>query len=363
MRRAIELARGGAGKVEPNPRVGAVLLRRGRIVAEGFHEAYGGPHAEVAALRGTKGDTLVVTLEPCSTRGKTSACTEAIRRRGVRRVVWALDDPGPENGGKAQAILEGAGVEVVRGVARREAAPLLRWFRRALALERPWVVAKWAMTLDGKIASREGDSRWVSGEAARAAVHELRGRCEALAVGVGTVLADDPLLTPRGRSRLSSPPLRIVFDSRLRTRPEARLFSDRSSPVVIATGREADPERERALRQRGAEVLRFGVDGEGRVEVTEVLRVLRQGGVRRLLLESGGALAASFFAAGAVDQVIAFVAPKVAGGAGAPTPVGGAGVARMAQALPAAEWFEDRVGEDLQVVAFLGEGAALPGGA
>ena len=362
MRRAIEIAQRGAGEVEPNPRVGAVLLKKGKVVGEGFHEAYGGPHAEIGALRKGKGDTVVVTLEPCSTEGKTPPCVEALRRAGVRRVVWALDDPSPANGGKAKAALEAAGIEVVRGVLAKEAEPLLRWFRRGISMERPWVIAKWAMTLDGKIGSRDRDAKWVSGEEAREAVHQLRGRCEAIVVGVGTLLADDPLLTPRGKSLLPGPPLRVVFDSGLRTPPEAKIFSDKSCPVVIATLAGADAEREKILRERGAEVIRLGTDASGGVSVAEVLKALWGSGVRRLLLESGGKLAASFFAAGAVDQVVAFVAPKVAGGASAPTPVEGTGVSKMGEALGAAEWFSTKVGEDLRLTALFPEGTVPPAG-
>ena len=357
MREAIALAERGVGEVEPNPPVGAVALREGKIAGRGWHRAYGDPHAEIEALAaaGGKADTIVASLEPCSTAGKTPPCTEALVRAGVRRVVFGATDPSPANGGRALAALEKAGIAVEAGVLADEAGALLARFREALARDRPWTIAKWALTLDGKIATRSGDSRWVTSEAAREAVWELRGRCEAVAVGSGTVLADDPLLTPRDRCRLASPPLRVIFDSQARTPPTARGLADRTAPTLLATTARAPAERVAALEAAGAEVARFPPDAAGRVPIPEVLRLLHLRGVRRLLLESGGALAAAFLEARALDQVVAFVAPKIVGGSGAPGPVGGEGVARMADAISLDRLRVAPVGPDLRLTGFVVE--------
>ncbi|HLU37788.1 MAG TPA: bifunctional diaminohydroxyphosphoribosylaminopyrimidine deaminase/5-amino-6-(5-phosphoribosylamino)uracil reductase RibD [Planctomycetota bacterium] len=364
MREALALAARGRGNVEPNPRVGALALRDGEIVGRGFHRAWGEPHAEVEALRdaakaGARPDTVVVTLEPCAAEPgeggkKTGSCTRALLEAGVRRVVYGASDADPRHRGRGPGLLRAAGVEVVGGVEAEACAALNRPFARWLTLARPWTIAKWAMSLDGKIATRTGASRWISGEAARRSVHELRARVDAVAVGFRTVLRDDPLLTVRDVPGPS--PLRVVIDPEAALPLGTRLVQTaREVPVLALVGAQAPEERCVALATAGVEVLRVGASGEvagsRAFDVAAAWRLLRGRGVRRLLVEGGGRLAASLFAADIVDQVLAFVAPVVLGGEDAPTPVMGEGVGELAQAWRFPESVVHEVGGDAAISA------------
>jgi diaminohydroxyphosphoribosylaminopyrimidine deaminase/5-amino-6-(5-phosphoribosylamino)uracil reductase len=336
MARALELAERGRGAVEPNPLVGAVVVRDGRLVGEGWHRRYGEAHAEVHALaaagEAARGATLFVTLEPCCHHGKTPPCTDAVLRAGVRRVVAAMADPFPRVAGKGADILRAAGVEVELGVGEVEARRLNAPYLKLLATGRPYVIAKWAMTLDGKIATRTGDSQWVSNETSRRRVHELRGRVDAVAAGVGTALADDPLLTARPPGPRTA--TRIVLDSRGRLPATARLVQTaREAPVLIATTAAIPAATAAGLEGHGCEVLRLPAK-DGRPDVQALLVELGQRRMTNLLVEGGGGVLGSFLEAGAIDEVQVYLAPKLVGGTGAPSPVGGAGAARMADALP-----------------------------
>lgn len=346
LRRAAAFAARGLGRVEPNPYVGAVVVRDREIIGEGAHRDFGGPHAEVAALRrsgaGAHGATLYVTLEPCCHQGKTGPCDRLILRRGIRRVVTAALDPNPRSAGGLRRLARD-GVEVAR-VAVTEARRLIVPFRAHLAGDRPFVVAKWAMTLDGRIASASGDSRYITAEAARRRVHRERVRADAVLVGSGTVLADDPDLTPRlvrGRS-----PVRVILDRRLRTPLRSRVvLSARETPTWVVTGRRPVAARAHALEAAGVRILR--VSGAG--NPAQVLRSLRAAGVQRLLLEGGAEVTGAFFRAGLIDRVQAFVAPRLVGGVKAPGPIGGRGLARMAAAWDLAGVSCGRVGPDLWI--------------
>lgn len=357
---AFELAERGRGSVEPNPRVGAVALERGRIVGRGHHAEYGGVHAEIAALEDAKRgshvpDTLVVTLEPCSSRGKTPPCVEAIVRAGIRKVVFGAVDPNPIHRGLTAARLREHGVEAAHAGADARFRAQNRPFLLALGRARPWVVAKWAITLDGRTALASGDSKWVSGEESRRRVHRLRGRCEAVAVGVSTVLRDDPLLTCRDELLLSKPPARVVFDSLLRTPLASRVVSNREAPTWILTRAGAPLEARVALERAGAEVLDVATDPEtGRIELGAALAVLHRLGVRRLLVESGSELVGALRAARLVDQILVFVAPKVAGGAPGASPAGAPEAPAMAEASALQEEHVERVGGDVLIGGFLG---------
>lgn len=353
-RKAFALSEQGRGGVEPNPLVGALVLAGDEIVGRGFHGFYGGPHAEIEALREAKGrgDTLLVTLEPCSTQGKTPPCTWAIVDSSIRRVVIGARDPFPGHQGAAVEILEKSGRELLFVDFQKEWEQRNRPFLKALKLPRPWVIAKWAMTLDGKTASADGDSKWVSGEPAREEVWTLRGRCEAVAVGVGTVLQDDPMLTARDRLTLAQPPLRVVFDSQLRTPLDAKIVSGREARTLFVTSADAPKIREERLLAAGCEVLR--VPGRAkRPSIPKALEALRERGVRRLLLEGGGELAAAFLDAGCIDQITAYVAPKLLGGEKAKTALGGKGLSKMAKALSVTQGSWSAVGDDLRFVGFL----------
>ena len=338
MRRALDLAAQGRGRVEPNPMVGCVVARGAEIVGEGYHTRYGAPHAEVEALRvagkRAAGATAYVTLEPCCHHGKTPPCTDALLAAGVARVVYAMDDPFPLVAGGGAARLRAAGMEIESGVHADEARRLNAPYLKLLTKKRPWVVAKWAMTLDGKLAAASGDSRWISGEAARSVVHALRGRCDAVVVGAGTAAADDPLLTvrlPQGASPARTP-LRIVVDDRATLRLDSQLArTAHDVPVLIAVAAAAPTEQVAALRAAGCEVVELS--GTSRAErLAQLLDELGRRRFTNILVEGGGTLLGALFDLGEVDEVHAFIAPKLIGGAQATTPLAGAGLAKMAEA-------------------------------
>jgi diaminohydroxyphosphoribosylaminopyrimidine deaminase/5-amino-6-(5-phosphoribosylamino)uracil reductase len=317
MRRALELAGRGAGHVEPNPQVGAVVVAGdGATVGEGWHAAFGGPHAEVAALTAAgpaaRGATLYVSLEPCCHHGKTPPCTAAIVAAGVARVVVAAGDPYPEVAGRGLAELRAAGIAVETGLLADEARRLTAPFRKLVETGTPWVIAKWAMSLDGRLATGPGGDRWISSAESRALVHALRGRCDAIAVGIGTVLADDPLLTarPAGPRR----PLRIVLDSAARLPLQSRIVrSARETPVLVAAGPAAPADRVAALQAAGCEVWQATARSHAE-RLRDLLVELGRRRVTNLLVEGGPEVLRTLFAAGAADEIQAFVAPRVIGG-------------------------------------------------
>jgi diaminohydroxyphosphoribosylaminopyrimidine deaminase/5-amino-6-(5-phosphoribosylamino)uracil reductase len=330
MARALALAARGRGLTSPNPMVGALVVQDGAVVAERFHERAGGPHAEAAALeaagRRARGATLYVTLEPCNHVGRTPPCVDAILRAGVRRVVAATRDPNPRVTGGGTAALTAAGIEVDLGCLEREARELNHAFFTAIAQQRPHVTAKWAMTLDGKIAAHDRRSRWITGEAARREAHRLRSESDAIVTGIGTVLADDPALTVRLEQPWPREPYRVVVDGRARLPLEAALLrTGTRARVLVAVGEEAPAARVAALASSGVTVLQCK-SRDGRVDVADVCARLFALDVIAVLLEAGSELTGAFVQAGLVDRVAVFVAPKLVGGTAAPTPVGGPGL-------------------------------------
>jgi len=337
MDRALALAENGRGRVSPNPMVGCVLVRDGEIVGEGWHRRAGEPHAEVEGLAAAgeraRGATAYVTLEPCDHQGRTPPCSRALVAAGVARVVIAALDPNPVTDGAGVRRLRAAGVEVSIGLRQSEATSQNEAFFTAQRERRPFVLYKTAMTLDGKLATRTGRSRWITGEAARHRVQRWRDELDAVAVGINTVLLDDPQLTarlPGGRT-----PRKVVFDSVARTPPTARLFEpdDAGEParVTLFCTEKAAPARVAALRERGAEVVQAPA-AQGRADVRTALAQLHGADVTSLLLEGGGTLAWAFFEARAVDRVAWFIGPKLLGGGGA-SPLAGLGVATMDDAF------------------------------
>lgn len=334
MRRAIELARRGEGRVEPNPMVGAVVVNDElRLLGEGIHEQFGGPHAEVHALaragEKARGATLFVTLEPCCHYGKTPPCVDAVLLSGLRRVVVATADPNPRVGGQGIARLRAAGVDVEVGLLADDARRLIAPFRKMMETGMPWVHAKWAMTLDGKIASRTGHSRWISNAASRAVVHQLRGRMDAILVGIGTALADDPLLTARPPGPRVA--VRIVLDRAARIPLTSQLVATaREVPLVVATTEKAPPERVAALRHAGVEVLPvFPIgrdDGEPQGTLRELLTSFGSRGCTNLLVEGGSEVLGAFFDQQLIDEAHVFMSTKLLGGVAAKSPLGGAGL-------------------------------------
>jgi diaminohydroxyphosphoribosylaminopyrimidine deaminase / 5-amino-6-(5-phosphoribosylamino)uracil reductase len=357
--RALELAARGRGWVEPNPLVGAVLVRDGAIVGEGWHEKFAQAHAEVNALKQAgdraRGADLYVTLEPCSHFGKTPPCTEAVIGAGVRRVVFAMLDPFPQVAGQGAARLREAGIVVEVGVgeaselaARRLNAPYLKRLRTG----RPWVHAKWAMTLDGKIATRTRESKWVTGKAARAVVHKLRGRMDAIIVGKGTLLADDPLLTSRPPGQRTA--TRVVLTATGEDLPGScqLLETIKVAPVLVVTT-PAGAGQLANWRGRGAEVVGLESGKRGELDVQSVLTELGRRAMTNVLVEGGAETIGRFFDAGAIDEIHAWIAPKLIGGTRALTPVGGLGVAGLNDAWSVAEWRAERVGDDLLIHGFV----------
>lgn len=328
MRRALELAASARGRTSPNPMVGAVVVNAGTVVGEGFHRAAGGPHAEVEALAAAgaraRGATLYVTLAPCAHQGRTPPCAPAVVTAGIRRVVAAVEDPNPTSG-RGLDVLRAAGLDVTAGVLGTEAAALNRVFFTAVRERRPHVTLKGAMTLDGKIADVHGGSRWITGEAARRDAHRLRGEADAIVVGIGTALADDPALTVRLDRPWPREPYRVVLDSHARTPTGARLIHEGTAArALVAVGAAAPAERVRALEAAGATVVRCATRG-GRVDIAAVLAELFTREVRGVLVEGGGEIHAAFLEAGLVDRVALFVAPRLLGGRTAPSVVGGEG--------------------------------------
>ena len=336
MRRALELARRGEGRVEPNPMVGAVIASAsgGHVIAEGWHSAFGGPHAEVAALSAAgaaaRGGTLAVTLEPCCHHGKTPPCTAAIIAAGIARVIIATSDPFPAVNGGGIDALRRAGIEVRTGVCEQAARRLTAPFRTVVEQKRPWLIAKWAMSLDGHVATASGESRWISSESSRAIVHELRGRMDGILCGIGTVLADDPLLTARPAGPRQA--LRIVLDSAARLPIESRLVhTAREVPVLVATGPAAPTDRLRALASAGCDVWQAAA-ADPRDRLHELLAELGSRRLTNVLVEGGPTVLGSLADAHAIDEVWAFIAPTIIGGAASPSPITGTGIATLASA-------------------------------
>ena len=334
MRQALTLAERGRGFVEPNPLVGAVVLdSAGELVGEGWHERFGEAHAEVRALAkardAARGGTLVVTLEPCCHFGKTPPCTDAVLKAGVRRVVVAMADPFPKVAGGGLQLLRDAGVEVEVGVCEREARRLNAPYLKLLATGRPWVHLKWAMALDGKIATRTGDSKWISGEESRRVVHALRGRVDAVIVGRGTVLADDPLLTARPPGPRIAARIVVSASGELPERCQLRSTA-REVPVIVftATGNEA---KLAGWAADGVEVVALPASDTG-LSPGAILADLGRRRFTNVLVEGGAGLLGSFLDARAADEFHVFVAGKLIGGAGL-SPISGTGAATMAEAL------------------------------
>ncbi len=360
LERAIDLADGGRGRVSPNPLVGAVVARDGRVLGEGFHAAYGEAHAERAALAACeedpRGATLYVSLEPCCHHGRTPPCTDAILAAGIARVVVASDDPTEKASGRGLGILRDEGIDVV--VADGEPAVRARLlnqpFRKHARTGRPHVLFKSAMSLDGKVATRTGDSKWISGEASRLRSHRWRAERDAVAVGIGTALADDPQLTARVPGVVRQP-RRIVFDSEGRLPLASRLVREAVAvPLTVVVGRAASRLQTDALEVAGAEVI-MATGGNEPARVRSALDQLGSAGITSILLEGGPRLAGAFLDAGEVDAMALFVAPVVLGGSNARDPLEGSGVERISEAIRALALDVERIADDVLITARLRE--------
>ena len=359
--RTVELAEAGRGRTTPNPMVGAVIVKDGEVLGEGFHAAYGGAHAEREALRAcnggdTRGATMYVSLEPCCHEGQTPACTDAILEAGIARVVVASDDPTEKASGRGLGILRDEGVEV--SIAGGEIADRARLqnqaFRKHARTGVPWVVFKSAMTLDGKVATRTGDSKWISGEDARRVAHRWRAECDAVACGIGTALSDDPQLTARIEG-VHRQPRRIVFDSEARLPLDSALLSGAPElPLTVVVSRAAPRLASDGLEAAGADVVVATGENEP-ARVRNALAQLGADGITSILLEGGPHLAGTFLDAGEVDEIRLFVAPVVVGGSAARDPLEGEGVERIAEAARALTLECSRVADDVLISARMRE--------
>jgi diaminohydroxyphosphoribosylaminopyrimidine deaminase/5-amino-6-(5-phosphoribosylamino)uracil reductase len=361
--RAIELAEFGLGRVHPNPMVGALLVRDGVVLGEGWHEEHGSAHAEVNAIRDAHGAdltgaTMYVSMEPCCHHGKTPPCTDAILDAGVARVVVASDDPSEKASGRGLGILrdEGVEVEVADGEMARRARLVNQAFRKHAKTGRPWVLFKSAMTLDGKVATRTGDSKWISSEGSRERAHRWRAGVDAVAVGIGTALADDPQLTARAAGELyARQPRRVVFDATARLPLDSKLVQQASEvPLLVVVQRAAPRSATDALETAGAEVI-VATGQHAPARVRSALDQLGERGVSSVLLEGGPRLAGAFLDAGEIDEMRLFLAPLVVGGSAARDPLEGEGVERIGEALRALTLDCEHVGDDILISARLRE--------
>ena len=361
MRRAHALALKAKGRTGPNPMVGAVLVKEGRIIGEGYHASAGADHAEVVALKAAsseaQGTTLYLNLEPCCHYGRTPPCTEAIIRAGIKKVVASTFDPNPLVAGKGVERLKAAGIEVEIGLFAEEAKRLNEAFFTFIAKGRPFVILKVAASLDGKIATNAGESRWITGEAARKKVHELRDEVDAVLVGIGTVLKDDPLLNVRLNREGTRDPLKVIVDSYARLPLEANVLKN-PKKALVAVSSKAPKEQVEALRRRGADVLL--VEGTShKVSLGRLMEELGKRGIVSVMIEGGSEINASAFQEGIVDKLILFYAPLLIGGKEAPSIVGGSGIEYLPQAIRLKDVRIERLGDDLLIEAYIQEPETL----
>lgn len=354
MRRALDLAQQAAGHTSPNPAVGAVIVKNGHIVAEGFTQPVGKPHAEAEALRkagkAAEGATIYVTLEPCNHFGRTPPCTLGIIEAGIKEVHYAVVDPNPRAAGGHQRLLD-AGIRVYTGMFADEAHQLNRYFFHHTQTGRPYVTAKFACSLDGKIATHTGESQWITGPAARQKGHELRQLSDGILIGGGTALADDPRLTTRlatGDGREPSHPTRVVLDTKGKLPETLNLFSGKlPGQTLLAVSDQISAADRQRLTRPGVELIQTKLNGCGRIDIHHLLEQLGQRGMQSLMVEGGGQVLGSFFEAGAVDEVWAFIAPKIIGGQTAPGPIGGMGFGKLQDALELENIETQQLGSDL----------------
>lgn len=353
MLRALELAEKGRGRTSPNPMVGAVIASGTETIGEGFHEFAGGPHAEINALESASADpagaTMYVTLEPCAHHGRTPPCAEKLVDAGISRVVISMADPNPLVNGAGARFLRENGIEVVSGIYSDIARRLNEAYAKWVTTGRPFVTLKMAMSLDGKVATRTGESKWISSEASREDVHRTRAASDAIMVGIGTVAHDNPQLTVRLAGEQSAP-LRVVVDSLARTPLGCRVTDVAEAPTLVAVSNAAPEESVAALSELGAEVVRL--EDAGKVDLRGLLELLGSRDVTSVLVEGGPELTRAMWEAGLVDKMVFYFAPRVIAGCRAPGPVGGAGVARIEDAEELLIDTVCEVGPDFKVTAY-----------
>ncbi|MFB6800585.1 bifunctional diaminohydroxyphosphoribosylaminopyrimidine deaminase/5-amino-6-(5-phosphoribosylamino)uracil reductase RibD [Peribacillus butanolivorans] len=355
MKLALDLAASAKGKTNPNPVVGAVIVKDGVIAGTGIHRKAGEPHAEVHAFKMAgdyaKNATLYVTLEPCSHYGKTPPCANLVKESGVRRVVVATQDPNPEVAGRGISILRDAGIEVEVGVLEKEAQRLNERFIHNMITNRPFVISKYAMTLDGKLATHTGHSKWITGEESRHSVHLLRDEVDAILIGIGTVLADNPSLTTRLPEGGGKNPIRIILDSELRVPLDANVVQVSDAKTVIVTQENASVDKIADLSEKGIEFIIVPKTDAG-LDLRILMEELYKKGITDVLLEGGSEVNASFLRAGLIDKYLIYVAPKLLGGRNSLTPFSGINVDTMDEAMDVSISSVDMSGEDICIIAY-----------
>jgi diaminohydroxyphosphoribosylaminopyrimidine deaminase/5-amino-6-(5-phosphoribosylamino)uracil reductase len=356
MGQALALAQYARGRTSPNPMVGAVIVRDGRVVGEGWHRQAGTPHAEIHALR-QAGDlaynaSIYVTLEPCSHHGRTGPCVEALIAAGIKKVIIAMTDPNPLVAGQGISKLREAGIEVIEGVLANEAAKLNETFIKWISTKKPFVLLKSAMSLDGKIASYTGHSKWITGSQSRNYVHQLRDTYDAILVGIGTVLADNPSLTTRLAAYQGKNPIRVIVDSRARTPINSNVVTDGLARTIIAVTDKAPQEKIAGLRNCGVEVIECEQKATG-VNLTQLLQILGEKQITSILIEGGATINASVLEDNLVDKINWFIAPKIIGGTNAPGPIGGKGIADVNDVKLFEDIHMESIGEDILISAYV----------
>lgn len=358
MAEALRLAEKARGRTSPNPMVGAVLVKEGRIIGKGYHTKAGAPHAEIEAFQNAQEDprgvTLYVTLEPCCMHGKTPPCTEAIIQAGIRRVVAAMVDPDPRVSGKGIQQLREAGIQVDVGILEDRARRLNEAFITYQTTGLPFVISKFAMSLDGKIATKTGDSKYITNEQSRAYVHRLRDQVDAIMVGIGTVMADNPLLTTRLPSARGQHPHRIIVDTNLSIPLSAKVVTDLSeADTTIFTAEAVDRKKAEQLRERGVSIHSVAYDQHGRLDLRQIFEHLGKRNILSVLLEGGAKLNGSAFLSRLVDKVLVFIAPMIIGGKDARSPVEGSGIEALGDAVRLSQITVQRFGEDILVEGYV----------
>ncbi len=359
MERALALAAKGRGTTTPNPMVGAVIVKDGRIIGEGYHIRAGEGHAEVNAFKNATEDvtgaTMYVTLEPCSHYGKTPPCADKIVEKKIGRVVVGALDPNPLVAGRGIGKIRNAGIPVITGILAEKSAALNEVFMKYIVTKRPFVVLKAAMSLDGKIATAEGESQWISSEASREEVHRLRHELTGIMAGIGTVLADDPMLNcriPGGKQ-----PIRIIVDSHLQIPENSKLVSSaKEYPLIVATVENSDAVKKERLEACGAQIVEVPADPDGHVDLNILMERLGEMKIDSILLEGGGRLAEGALQAGIVDKVQFYIAPMLIGGENAKTPVEGRGISALSKAWHISDWKAETIGNDIKITGYIKEG-------
>lgn len=357
MKEALKMAEKGWGNTNPNPLVGAVITKEDQLISKGYHEYAGGPHAEINALKkagdASVGSTMYVTLEPCSHYGKTPPCAEAIIKAGVKKVIIAAGDPNEKVAGKGEAMLRKAGIDVITGVLEKEARKQNEIFMHYITEKKPYLIAKAAMSLDGKIATKQGHSQWITGEKARNHAHWVRQRVSAILVGVNTVIADNPQLTVRLPLDKVNQPLRVVLDSKGNIPLTSTLvLTAKEIKTMVATTDQMPVDIEKKLLLEGVEVVRFP-HKQGQVDIPSLIDYFASKEVDSVLVEGGSSVMASFISEKMINKLLWYIAPKIIGGSQAPGPIGGDGILHMKEALPITEMETIRLGEDWLMTGYM----------